>query len=159
MTMDWVPARFGWLRLELPPSMAEKITTPKDVEAGESLTLLLNDLELGRLELTMETASASPRHLRQQLRGLTESLAARGVELSKLRSRARPAAGLAGEEVAVSTQQGAVTHGIFIWYGAGQLGGIEARVALQLSVSGDALDPKLELWDHLLNSLTHESAQ
>ena len=117
----------------------------------------MDDADLGELELTIVPVSTGQQVLRERLPGIMESLVARGVRLDKLRSRPREAAGMTGEEVAVSVQQGTTTHGIFTWHGTGGGGSADARVVLQLSVSGDALDRKLEMWDHLLDSMTRKA--
>lgn len=154
----WTPMRFGRLLLELPASMAANLAAQTDaLAANDTMSLRVDEAELGQLELTIAPVSTGRQSLRERLPPISESLAARGVELHKQRSRPRVAAGLNGEEVAVSIQQGTATHGIFIWHGTGQMEGADARVVLQLALTGDSLDRKQQIWDHLLDSLTQET--
>lgn len=158
VTATWAPTRFGPFRIELPAALARDLAEHTTEAADGSQSLLLNDAELGQLELTTEPAGGAHRPaLRERLSGIMAALKARDVMPEKLRSCPRVAAGVAGEEVALRIQQGANTFGLFTWEGTAELGAEDVRVVLQLSCSGEPLDRKLEMWDHLLDSMTRKA--
>ena len=119
-------------------------------------TLRLQHARAGVLSITVEPEGgdgASP--LLERLDRISADMTARGVDLERVRARQREAASMVGPEVALRVQQGGASHGLALWIGSPREAAAPAsRVVAQLVVQGDGLEPGLDLWDHVLDSIS-----
>ena len=87
---------------------------------------------------------------------LSASLAmnfAPGVDVDKLRTGKRTAAGLNGEEVIFRGTQNGESELSFTWLYTGQVDSGDApKISIEMEASDGKVDEKLKLWDALLNS-------
>jgi hypothetical protein len=91
------------------------------------------------------------------LEGLAAALAANiapGVEVEKIRTRKRTAAGLAGEEMILKGTERGKTMLNFQWYYPGQVNdSLHPRMLLIMDANDGAVEDKIDLWDAILDSL------
>jgi len=109
-----------------------------------------------QLELeTNETKELERLSLAERLAAAVETRFAPGVDVQTIRSRARTAAGLKGEELVVRmSARGEGTQIQFCWEYHGEVdSGERPEIQLTMEATDDDLDEKLKIWDLIVDSM------